>query len=426
MLVLGRSIVGVGIGLASMTVPMYIAEISPSRFRGAMVTTNVLFITGGQFIAYLVAAGFANVDQGWRYMLGLSGVPAVIQFVGMIFMPESPRFLIGADKLDAARQVLTRMGIANVESEVSEIRATLDQQAQQQASFRDLLDPKIRRALIIGMSLQAFQQLCGCARRARPRMTSSDPRRGSINTAMYYSSTILKMAGFPDNQTAIFFSVFVALTNMAFTIVGMYLIDRAGRRPLLIYTLPGCIAGLALLGGAFYMLLGVSTKQDDCALYDGCAPCQLDKLCGFCSDTLTCLAGDAVGPANGTCSAWIHDGACNDSVIGGWMALLSLVVYVAFFAVGMGPVPWAVQSEIFPINVRGKANGLATASNWTANLIVSSTLLTLFNSISQAGTFWLYAGFAVAAWIFVIKMVPETKGRTLEEISAELSGEKSH
>lgn len=239
---------------------------------------------------------------------------------------------------------------------------------------------------------------------------------------MYYSSTILKMAGFPDNQTAIFFSVFVAFTNMLFTVLGMLLVDRAGRRPLLLYSLPGCFAGLALLGGAFYMLLGVSTHQDTCELYDGCAPCQLDTACGFCSDSTMCVAGDALGPADGTCDAWIHNGVCPGSNTGGWLALASLVLYVACFAVGMGPMPWAIQSEIFPMHVRGVANGIATASNWTANLIVSATLLTLFKAISQAGTFWLYSSFAAMAWVFIFFMVPETKGRTLEEISRDLNG----
>lgn len=161
-LLIGRIIVGLGIGLASMTVPLYIAEVSPAAHRGAMVTMNVLFITGGQFVAYLVAAGFAEVPNGWRYMLGLSGAPAVVQFIGMCFLPESPRYLLSKGKSQEAYKVLERMNIPNIDEEMEDLTLSVSSAAVARASWRDLFDPSIRRALIIGVSLQAFQQLCGC------------------------------------------------------------------------------------------------------------------------------------------------------------------------------------------------------------------------------------------------------------------------
>lgn len=156
---------------------------------------------------------------------------------------------------------------------------------------------------------------------------------------MYYSATMLKMAGFEDNQTAIIFSICVALTNMVFTVVGMLLIDRTGRRKLLLVTLPFCAAGLALLGVAFYLILGFWTKQDTCLTYTSCSGCQLDLACGYCTGTSLCLAGNETAPIACSIDEWVHDAACEGgSDAGAWLALCALVFYVAFFAIAMGPV----------------------------------------------------------------------------------------
>jgi len=406
-LLIGRIIAGMGVGLASMTVPLYIAEISPPNHRGKLVSANILFVTGGQFISYLTAAALSVADNGWRYMLGLGVIPPLIQFIGMYFLPESPRYLVKRGKVIEAKHVLGQIGSTNPEEQIDEIQSSL----KKIGTWNELFS-KYPRQLLTGSMLLALQQLCG------------------INTAMYYSATILKMAGFESDTLAIVFSSCVAFANMVFTVVGMNFVDRMGRRKLLLSTLLGCVCGLALLGVAFFLILGFQKHQDSCPLYPSCSGCVISLDCGFCLNNATrSLITTAEGqcfPANDDgfpdedyfCvnEEWKHEGGCPGSELGGWIALISLIIYVAFFAVAMGPVPWTVMSEIFPLPVRGKASGIAGASNWTANLIVSSTLLTLFGSLTHAGTFWLYSGFCLCSWIFVLIFLPETKGVPLEEM----------
>jgi len=299
---------------------------------------------------------------------------------------------------------LKKIGCTDVDSQVLEIQAGLNKVG----SWTELFTNH-KKQLAIGSALLALQQFCG------------------INTAMYYSATILKMAGVGSDTMAIVFSCLVAFANMVFTIVGMYLIDRQGRRRLLLSTLPGCVLGLTLLGVAFYMIVGFEVSQGECDLYQSCPACTMDIHCGYCeglpmgnfSGCIDALEDGLPDPSGGGCpGTWMYEGGCTGTEAGGWLALISLVFYVACFAVAMGPVPWAVMSEIFPLSVRGKASGIAGASNWTANLIVSSTLLTLFGALSQAGTFWLFASFCVGSWVFIFFFLPETKGTSLEGVDS--------
>jgi len=346
MLIVGRFIVGTGIGVAANIVPVYVAEIAPTSHRGSLVTIINLCITTGQFISYLVDSAFVNVPNGWRFMLGLAATPAIIQLIGMIFIvPESPRWMMSAGKTEEAIATLRKIrgeGV-NIEAEIQEIQESISTES---GSWKDLFGKSIRPALAIGVALQVFQQLCG------------------INTAMYYSPTILKMAGFKDNATAIWFSDSVALTNALCTLIAVWLIDRVGRRKLLLSSMVGMILGLVLLGFAFF------------------------------------LEGKIA----------IHTG---------FMAVGSLVVYVAFFAIGMGPIPWTVNAEIYPQNVRGLANGVATTVNWSSNLLVSVTFLSYINLVGSAGAFWTYAGLGVVAWILFFFVLPETRGKSIEEIQAD-------
>jgi MFS transporter, SP family, solute carrier family 2 (myo-inositol transporter), member 13 len=404
-LVIGRAIVGFGIGVASMSVPMYVAEVAPSRHRGALVSTNVLFITGGQFVSYLVDSAFANVDSGWRWMLGLSAVPAVIQIFGMMFLPESPHFLVRAGRISEARSVLARIeGVGyDVERKLEEIQANI--QMEEAGSWSDLFSTSMRRPLIIAVGLQAFQQLVG------------------INTAMYYSPTILKMAGFTSDTTAIMFSDAVAFSNMVMTVVAMKLIDTKGRRKLLLVSGIGIVIGLIMLSSTFYALDNFSQAHSYCGGYELCTSCVLDSDCGWCAGIGTCLAGNSTGPfvpsKLGTCQAWSFETGCGGGASrAGFFAVASLVFYVGMYAVGFGCVPWAVMSEIFPVSLRSKANSIATATNWTCNLIISLTFLTMTDEISKAGTFLLFTGLASLAVLFVWRKVPETKGRSIEQLSA--------
>ncbi|QCS45013.1 sugar porter family MFS transporter [Natrinema versiforme] len=341
-LIVGRILDGVGIGFASVVGPLYISEISPPKIRGSLVSLNQLTITSGILIAYLVNLAFAGGGE-WRWMLGLGMVPAAVLFVGMLFMPESPRWLYEQGRETDARAVLSRTRVeSQVGAELNEIKETVQVES---SSFRDLFQPWVRPMLIVGVGLAVFQQVTG------------------INTVIYYAPTILESTGFEDTAS-ILATAGIGVVNVVMTIVAVLLIDRVGRRPLLLSGLSGMTLMLAVLGFAFF----------------------LPGLSGII----------------------------------GWVATGSLMLYVAFFAIGLGPAFWLLISEIYPMQVRGTAMGTVTVLNWAANLIVSLTFLRLVDVFGQSGTFWLYGGLCFIALVFCYQLVPETKGRSLEEIESDL------
>jgi MFS transporter, SP family, galactose:H+ symporter len=338
-LVAGRAIVGIGIGLASTTVPVYISEVSPPEARGWQVSLFQLAITVGIVAAYLIDYAF-SASGAWRWMLGLAVIPGAILGAGMLFLPESPRWLAKYQHPEEARRVLKKVrGTSEVEPELSGILDSLAV-SEEHGRWSDLLHPAVRPALVVGIGLAIFQQITG------------------INTVIYYAPTIIQSAGMPSASAAILATAGIGLVNVLMTIVAMWLIDRVGRRPLLLTGIAGMIVTLGVLGLLFNTQRGVS----------------------------------------------------------GWAAVVTLMAYVAFFAISLGPIFWLLISEIYPLQIRGLAEGTAAATNWIFNLLVSITFLTLLELIGPSRTFWLYGALAVAAWLFSYYMVPETKGRTLEEI----------
>jgi SP family galactose:H+ symporter-like MFS transporter len=335
-LMTGRITVGVGIGIASEVAPLYISEIAPARLRGSLVSLNQIALTTGIVVSYLVDYAFSSIG-GWRYMLGLAIVPAAILVIGMVFVPNTPRWLVTQARMDEARSVLKRIRPSGeVDKEVDEIRNGLE---KQKAGRAELRNPLVKPALVVGVGLAIFQQITG------------------INTVIYYAPTIFQSAGFASASSAIFATASVGVVNVLMTLVAFLLLDRVGRRPLLLVGLLGMMASLIVLGLAFF-IPGLS------------------------------------------------------GVIG-YVAAGSLMVYVGFFAIGLGPVFWLLISEIYPLKVRGLAMSIASEANWGSNLVVAFTFLTLINLLSRSGTFWLFAIVTAAAWIFAYLMVPETKGKTL-------------
>ncbi|KAF9358565.1 myo-inositol transporter [Mortierella sp. AD094] len=402
-LLLGRVVVGVGVGLAALVVPLYIGELAPSAYRGRLVTINVLLITGGQLVAYLVSSALTDVTNGWRWMMAISALPALLQLVTLPFLPESPRYLVKKGDITGAETVLRRcMGLSEandsyIAREVESIKESLE--LSHKTRYRDLLRKDLRRPLIIACFMQLWQQLSG------------------FNTAMYYSATILKMAGFPNAKSATLFSLLIAATNMIMTIIAIKIIDRIGRRRILLVTIVGMILGLIVLGVAFIRIVGFTVRQDECVQYgDNCAACLTDDRCFFADLSNTCQAMEWDGTGNRP----IYNGVCpnrSDGIkAGSWVALASLVFYVASYGLGLGNAPWLIQSELFPLDIRGKATGMATACNFAGNLVISLTFLTLTQRITATGTFWLYAVILVFAWLFVYFLVPETAGLDLEAI----------
>jgi sugar porter (SP) family MFS transporter len=348
-IVFGRFLLGLGVGLASMIVPLYIAEIAPAERRGALVSLNQLMITIGILLSYIVGVIFTPIE-GWRYMFGVALIPALILGIGMFMLPESPRWLFEHGQIAKARTVLSRSRspeeVDQEFREMEEIKELEEEQAR--VSYKELLAPYVRPALIIGIGLAIFQQITG------------------INTVIYYAPTILQNVGFSEGGAIAATAVGVGLVNVGFTILAVRIIDRAGRRPLLIIGLIGMIISLALLGLVF-----------------------------------------ALGATSGAA---------------GLLATVCLGLYIASFAISLGPVFWLMISEIYPLRIRGTAMSVASIANWGSNWLVALTFPVLLATFGGAGSFWLFAGLGIVAWFFVYFRVPETKGRSLEEIEASFRG----
>jgi SP family galactose:H+ symporter-like MFS transporter len=342
-LIVGRVIVGLGIGLASGTVPVYISEVSAPENRGWQVSLFQLAITIGIVLAYLVDYALAP-SRAWRPMLSLAVVPAVVFGAGMLFLPESPRWLLKRGRRSEALHVLTRIrGTAEAEREVEEIERSLVV-AEEHGGLTDLFHPAVRAALVVGLGLAVFQQITG------------------INTVIYYAPVMIQSAGIPSASGAILATLGIGLVNVLMTVVSMKLLDRMGRRPLLLVGIAGMTVTLAALGFVFRR------------------------------------------PVQNAESATL--------------AVVCMMVYVASFAISLGPIFWLLISEIYPLKIRSTTEGLSAAFNWGANLLVSLTFLTLVQMLGASWTFWLYGICAAGAWIFSYYRVPETKGRSLEEIEA--------
>ncbi len=345
-LLAARVVIGLAVGSASMVVPMYIGEAAPPRFRGGLVSFNQLAITSGILVSYLVDYSLAS-SQNWRLMFGLATIPAVLLFAGMLTQDESPAWLVAHDREDDARRVLSRL---RHQSAVDDELASMKKGAQRkEASMRELLSPRLRGVLTLGVLLAIFQQITG------------------INTVIYYAPTLLNDAGL-GSSAALLANVVNGVVNVGMTIVAIWLLDRVGRRTLLISGTCGMAVGLTVIAVVF--LVGGS------------------QLAG----------GFAI------------------------VAIIALFFYTGSFAIGLGPVFWLLISEIYPVRVRAKAMSVATFANWGANFVVTISFLTLLSVISNAGTFFLFAFLTVVAVAYFWRRVPETKGLRLEEISAQIEG----
>jgi SP family galactose:H+ symporter-like MFS transporter len=340
---------GIGIGIASFISPMYIAELAPAEARGSLVAVNMLAITTGILAAYLVDYAF-SASHGWRYMFGVAVIPSVGLVIGMWWLPDSPRWLISKSKIDEAREILRRARTtADVDPEIKTIQKSMAE--QDEGGMAGLFQPSLRMPMIVGLGLAIFQQITG------------------INTVIYYAPTIFKFAGISAAGPAILAGAGLAAVMWCFHVLAIFLLDRIGRRPLLLTGVAGQIVGLAILGAAF----------------------QFPQLASFKSD----------------------------------VAITGLVIYVACFAFGLGPIFWLLISEIYPLKNRGVAMSAVTVTNWVLNLLVAVTFLSLVAVLGHAHTFWLYGLIAIGAWIFFYRLVPETKGKTLEQIEAHWRSDKT-
>nr|XP_043611426.1 inositol transporter 4-like [Erigeron canadensis] len=432
-IIVGRLFVGLGVGIVSMTSPLYISEASPARIRGALVSTNGLLLTLGQFLSYLINLAFAKTPGNWRWMLGVAGVPPLVQFILMCFLPESPRWLYRQDKKREAREILEKIYPSNeVDEEMKALQSSVKTEKEIEEPMGDSVFSKVksawsnkvvRRGLYAGITVQVAQQFVG------------------INTVMYYSPTIVQLAGFSSNRTALALSLVTTGLNTVGTFLSMLCVDRFGRRRLMIVSMLGIITCLVALSIMFFQAsvhapqvslvesghFGVNMTCSDFKTSPdhaswNCMTClRAPSNCAFCAnrDNIynpgACLSVDKV--TRGTCKAqhrtWYTYG-CPSKF--GIFTVLFLGLYILSYAPGIGSVPWIVNSEIYPLRYRGTGGGIAAVSNWVSNLIISETFLTLTEVLGSAGTFLLFAGFSTLGLVAIFFLVPETKGLQFEEV----------
>ncbi len=350
--ILFRLIGGIGIGIASNVVPLYISEIAPSAIRGRLVTYYQFAVTFGILIAYLSNAallsgaslnqvdscGIANLFNAevWRGMLGLSVIPAILFFVGLLIIPESPRWLIQKGKTAAGLKIIssiTNRPVKEIQSEFLNLN-----NSKEKGSYKELFAPGMRKALLIGVLLPLFSQFSG------------------INAIIYYGPTILSDAGISLSNSLISQIIFGA-ANMLFTLIAVWKVDSWGRRPLYLFGTAGATITLACTGLCFYL--------------------------------------------GATQSVWL---------------LICVLSFLACFAFSIGPLKFVVASEIFPNAIRGRALAISIMVMWVADTIVGQLTPLLLDEIGSAGTFWFFAFFCAIAFVVVFKLLPETKGKSLEEI----------
>lgn len=352
-IIAARVMGGIGIGLASNVVPLYISEIAPARIRGRLVTYYQFAVTLGILVAYLTnsallqyAMAHANdttgvlhtvmVTEVWRGMFGIGVLPAVLFALGLLMVPESPRWLIQQQRELEATAILNRI------NNDFEVRASLQQgrlaQKAEAISYRTLLEPKWRKALIIGILLPLFSQFSG------------------INAIIYYGPSILSSSGISLTNSLLSQVIFGG-ANMLFTLIAIWKVDSLGRRPLYLAGTVGATLSLLATGICFYA--GATT---------------------------------------------------------GWALLICVLAFLASFAFSIGPLKFVVAAEIFPGNIRGRAMAISIMVMWVADTIVGWLTPILLKRIGTAYTFWLFALFCLIAFITVLKLLPETKGKSLEQI----------
>lgn len=341
-----RILLGLCIGTSSLAVPSFIAEISPPALRGRLVSMNQLLVGVGIFVAYVVGLALAPVE-GWRWMLGLGVVPAAVMLVGIPFIDETPRWLINKGRIADAKQVMGRLFPPDdIEPETREITAA--SREEQHISFRYLLSPSMRPAILLGVVVAATNQLVG------------------VNAILYYAPTLLRRAGLGDSASLVS-TVGLGGTGMVVTFAALLVIDKIGRRPLLL-TGTGCVVVLLVLIGVLYLL--------------------------------------------------------PPSTLVSTLLVAGVILYEAVFNASLGISIWLINSEIFPTAVRAKAAGFGTVTHWGLDFVISITVLTLIQTITASGLFWVFAVFGVLGFTYLYRNLPETRGRTLEDIEQELRGRK--
>lgn len=366
-LMVGRFVAGIGVGYALMIAPVYTAELSPPSQRGFLTSFPEVFINSGILVGYVSNYAFSHfsTDLGWRLMLGAGGIPPVFLAIGVLAMPESPRWLVLQGRVSDARKVLIRVSDSAEEAEdrLNNIKTAagipehctgdevvVTKKSHGEGVWKELLvrpTPSVRRILVAALGIHFFQQASG------------------IDAVVLYSPRVFQSAGIQDKNKLLLATVAVGFTKTTFILVATFFLDRFGRRPLLLTSVGGMIMSLLGLG------LGLTIAN---------------------SHTNT-----KINPAIG-------------------LSIASILAYVATFSIGLGPITWVYSSEIFPLRLRAQGASLGVALNRVTSGVVSMTFLSLSHAITIGGAFFLYSGIAAVAFIFFFTFLPETRGTPLEKV----------
>ena len=374
-LMVGRFFGGVGVGYALVIAPVYAAEVAPASARGFLSSLPEIFINGGILIGYLSNFAFSGLSThlGWRVMFAVGAIPPIFLAAGVMFMPESPRWLVMQGRIEDARWVLDRTSDTPEEADfrLSEIQEAArlptstvadDPSApllsgRQESVWRELFipSPQVRRVLIAAIGLQFFQQATG------------------VDSVVLYNPRVLAKAGISSENVILGATVAVGAVKTGFILVATFLCDRVGRRPLLLTSVGGMVVSLLVLSTGLLVI----DRHPDANLP--------------------------------------------------WLAVLCVAMVIAFvgsFAVGLGPIAWVYTSEIFPLRLRAQGASLAAGTNRIISAVVTMSSLSLYNTITVAGSFYLYAAISAVTWVFIYLLLPETRGRSLEEMQVLFGGEK--
>ncbi|XXG89117.1 hypothetical protein AAC387_Pa12g1197 [Persea americana] len=368
-LMAGRFVAGIGVGYALMIAPVYTAEVSPASTRGFLTSFPEVFINGGILLGYVSNIAFAGLPKhiSWRLMLGVGSIPSVILAIAVLAMPESPRWLVMQGRLGEAKRVLDKTSESKQEaqSRLSDIKdavgipqhctddvVPVPKRSHGEGVWKELLlrpSPSVRRILIAAVGIHFFQQASG------------------VDVAVLYSPRIFRKAGIKSKNGLLGATVAVGFTKTIFILVATFLVDRFGRRPLLLTSTAGMILSLLGLGTGLTIIDQNPHK----------------KLVGAIA-----------------------------------ICILAVLTFVASFSIGLGPITWVYSPEIIPLRLRAQGMSLAVAANRVTSGVIGMTFISLYNSITIGGTFFLFAGVATLSWIFFYTFLPETQGRTLEEMEA--------
>ena len=413
-LVAARMIGGFGVGASLIIAPMYIAEISPPAVRGKMVSFNQLNIVIGISVAFFTNYLVLRLGQSdmawaqalhfgpwnWRWMLGLETLPAVLYFSCLFFVPESPRWLIMRGREALARPIMIRAsGEGRADEEIQAVKASIASDAgKKKVPLRELFAPAMRLVLLIGVVVAIIQQITG------------------INAVFFYAPMIFEQSGIGTNASFMQ-AILVGLANLVFTVLAILLIDRLGRKPLLAVGLGGVTVSMVVLAFGFFQASYTLTPDAISSLPEEVPTVALESMSGRTYDSDVAFK-TAVADALGEEAAQQHESTLVTAAIdiNSGLILAGILAFVAFFAVSIGPVMWVLFSELFPNRIRGLAISFVGLINSAVSFTVQLVFPWELSQLGSAPTFLIYGIFAAVGFIFVMTVIPETKGKSLEEL----------